>query len=52
MLFCIHGEFLSTVHKSLTVAPAFRCETGRENVVVQVISLTIQSVYSVAIAML
>ena len=30
------------------VAPAFRCETGRENTVVRVISLTIQSVYSVA----
>ena len=34
--------------KNCIVLPAFRCETGRENAVVRVISLTIQSVYSVA----
>ena len=38
----------SRLSRRSTVAPAFRCETGRENAVVRVISLTIQSVYSVA----
>ena len=41
-----HAHLVST--RTLCVAPAFQCETGRENAVVRVIRLTIQSVYSVA----